>query len=177
MALFRAGSPAPGLEGLEQAAHMPFPSPPPALEGWSGSLWHRLSGFCLLRAAEWQLDQPSWSGRLRITAKGQVAYIKLEDRTSGKGKGGLLGAEVPGHPLCKGRGSPGPDEASQGSWEPVLDIEDPSALLSLLHSPTFNCSSHCPQVLKGGFLAKHLFFWGVLKEIQILEPQEGRPRG
>uniref|UniRef100_A0A8C0MY69 SUZ RNA binding domain containing 1 n=1 Tax=Canis lupus familiaris TaxID=9615 RepID=A0A8C0MY69_CANLF len=35
-------------------------------------------------AAEWQLDQPSWSGRLRITAKGQVAYIKLEDRTSGE---------------------------------------------------------------------------------------------
>ncbi|KAK2106021.1 Adaptin ear-binding coat-associated protein 2 [Saguinus oedipus] len=37
-----------------------------------------------LRAAEWQLDQPSWSGRLRITAKGQMAYIKLEDRTSGE---------------------------------------------------------------------------------------------
>ncbi|XP_069435414.1 adaptin ear-binding coat-associated protein 2 isoform X4 [Ovis canadensis] len=36
------------------------------------------------RAAEWQLDQPSWSGRLRITAKGQMAYIKLEDRTSGE---------------------------------------------------------------------------------------------
>ncbi|XP_020024434.1 adaptin ear-binding coat-associated protein 2 [Castor canadensis] len=36
------------------------------------------------RASEWQLDQPSWSGRLRITAKGQVAYIKLEDRTSGE---------------------------------------------------------------------------------------------
>ncbi|XP_055979130.1 adaptin ear-binding coat-associated protein 2 [Sorex fumeus] len=36
------------------------------------------------RAAEWQLDQPSWSGRLRITAKGQVAFIKLEDRTSGE---------------------------------------------------------------------------------------------
>ncbi|XP_052511814.1 adaptin ear-binding coat-associated protein 2 [Budorcas taxicolor] len=36
------------------------------------------------RAAEWQLDQPSWSGRLRITAKGQTAYIKLEDRTSGE---------------------------------------------------------------------------------------------
>lgn len=44
-------------------------------------------GFCPCRAAEWQLDQPSWSGRLRITAKGQVAYIKLEDRTSGKGWG------------------------------------------------------------------------------------------
>ncbi|XP_066231283.1 adaptin ear-binding coat-associated protein 2 isoform X2 [Saccopteryx leptura] len=36
------------------------------------------------RAAEWQLDQPSWSGRLRITAKGPMAYIKLEDRTSGE---------------------------------------------------------------------------------------------
>uniref|UniRef100_A0A2K6TSN5 NECAP PHear domain-containing protein n=1 Tax=Saimiri boliviensis boliviensis TaxID=39432 RepID=A0A2K6TSN5_SAIBB len=36
------------------------------------------------RAAEWQLDQPSWSGRLRITAKGQMAYIKLDDRTSGE---------------------------------------------------------------------------------------------
>ncbi|XP_019510392.1 PREDICTED: adaptin ear-binding coat-associated protein 2, partial [Hipposideros armiger] len=50
----------------------------------SGSLWQRLNGFYPLRAAEWQLDQPSWSGRLRITAKGQVAYIKLEDRTSGE---------------------------------------------------------------------------------------------
>ncbi|KAL0624391.1 LOW QUALITY PROTEIN: Adaptin ear-binding coat-associated protein 2 [Plecturocebus cupreus] len=36
------------------------------------------------RAAECQLDQPSWSGRLRITAKGQMAYIKLEDKTSGE---------------------------------------------------------------------------------------------
>lgn len=36
------------------------------------------------RAAEWQLDQPAWSGRLRITAKGKVAFIKLEDKTSGK---------------------------------------------------------------------------------------------
>ncbi|XP_069467216.1 adaptin ear-binding coat-associated protein 2 [Ambystoma mexicanum] len=36
------------------------------------------------RAAEWQLDQPSWSGRLRITAKGKMAYIKLEDKNSGE---------------------------------------------------------------------------------------------
>ncbi|NXU48305.1 NECP2 protein, partial [Turnix velox] len=36
------------------------------------------------RAAEWQLDQPAWSGRLRITAKGKVAFIKLEDKTSGE---------------------------------------------------------------------------------------------
>ncbi|NWR81778.1 NECP2 protein, partial [Centropus unirufus] len=36
------------------------------------------------RAAEWQLDQPAWSGRLRITAKGKAAFIKLEDKTSGE---------------------------------------------------------------------------------------------
>uniref|UniRef100_A0A5F9CTD4 NECAP endocytosis associated 2 n=1 Tax=Oryctolagus cuniculus TaxID=9986 RepID=A0A5F9CTD4_RABIT len=52
--------------------------------GRSRSAWLRLGGFCPRRAAEWQLDQPSWSGRLRVTAKGQVAYIKLEDRTSGE---------------------------------------------------------------------------------------------
>ncbi|XP_053307923.1 adaptin ear-binding coat-associated protein 2 [Spea bombifrons] len=36
------------------------------------------------RAAEWQLDQPAWSGRLRITARGKMAYIKLEDKTTGE---------------------------------------------------------------------------------------------
>ncbi|NWS78356.1 NECP2 protein, partial [Crotophaga sulcirostris] len=36
------------------------------------------------RAAEWQLEQPAWSGRLRITAKGKTAFIKLEDKTSGE---------------------------------------------------------------------------------------------
>ncbi|NXN96511.1 NECP2 protein, partial [Rhinopomastus cyanomelas] len=36
------------------------------------------------RAAEWQLDQPAWSGRMRITAKGKMAFIKLEDKTSGE---------------------------------------------------------------------------------------------
>ncbi|XP_054250987.1 adaptin ear-binding coat-associated protein 2 [Indicator indicator] len=36
------------------------------------------------RAAEWQLDQPVWSGRLRITAKGKTAFIKLEDKNSGE---------------------------------------------------------------------------------------------
>ncbi|KFZ46192.1 Adaptin ear-binding coat-associated protein 2, partial [Antrostomus carolinensis] len=28
--------------------------------------------------------QPAWSGRLRITAKGKLAFIKLEDKTSGE---------------------------------------------------------------------------------------------
>ncbi|NWJ08110.1 NECP2 protein, partial [Crypturellus undulatus] len=36
------------------------------------------------RAADWQLDQPAWSGRMRITARGDVAFIRLEDRTSGE---------------------------------------------------------------------------------------------
>ncbi|XP_015504101.1 adaptin ear-binding coat-associated protein 2 [Parus major] len=36
------------------------------------------------RAAEWQLEQPAWSGRLRVTAKGSTAFIKLEDKSSGE---------------------------------------------------------------------------------------------
>ncbi|XP_054857297.1 adaptin ear-binding coat-associated protein 2 isoform X2 [Eublepharis macularius] len=36
------------------------------------------------RAAEWQLDQPAWIGRMRITSQGKVAYVKLEDKTSGE---------------------------------------------------------------------------------------------
>ncbi|XP_048375182.1 adaptin ear-binding coat-associated protein 2 [Sphaerodactylus townsendi] len=36
------------------------------------------------RAAEWQLDQPAWSGRMRITSQGKMAYVKLEDKTSGE---------------------------------------------------------------------------------------------
>lgn len=48
------------------------------------------------RAAEWQLDQPAWSGRMRITARGSVAFIKLEDKNSGKepteaARGGVVG--------------------------------------------------------------------------------------
>lgn len=36
------------------------------------------------RAADWKLDTPDWSGRMRITARGKVAFIKLEDKVSGK---------------------------------------------------------------------------------------------
>ncbi|KAJ8360728.1 hypothetical protein SKAU_G00172530 [Synaphobranchus kaupii] len=35
-------------------------------------------------AADWKLDEPAWSGRLRITSKGKIAYIKLEDKISGE---------------------------------------------------------------------------------------------
>ena len=41
--------------------------------------------YCsLCRAADWKLDQPDWTGRLRVCAKGKECYIKIEDKTSGK---------------------------------------------------------------------------------------------
>uniref|UniRef100_H3DAZ7 NECAP endocytosis associated 2 n=1 Tax=Tetraodon nigroviridis TaxID=99883 RepID=H3DAZ7_TETNG len=36
------------------------------------------------RAADWKLDEPAWSGRMKITAKGKMAFIKLEDRNTGE---------------------------------------------------------------------------------------------
>ncbi|XP_073700338.1 adaptin ear-binding coat-associated protein 2 [Garra rufa] len=36
------------------------------------------------RAADWKLEEPAWSGRMKITAKGKVAYIKLEDKNTGE---------------------------------------------------------------------------------------------
>ncbi|XP_024126938.1 adaptin ear-binding coat-associated protein 2 [Oryzias melastigma] len=36
------------------------------------------------RAADWKLDEPAWSGRMKITAKGKKAFIKLEDRNTGE---------------------------------------------------------------------------------------------
>lgn len=35
-------------------------------------------------AADWKLDEPAWSGRMKITAKGHLAFIKLEDKNTGK---------------------------------------------------------------------------------------------
>ncbi|KAI9522851.1 hypothetical protein NQZ68_032413 [Dissostichus eleginoides] len=39
---------------------------------------------CFSSAADWKLDEPSWSGRMKITAKGKIAYIKLEDKNTGE---------------------------------------------------------------------------------------------
>ncbi|KAM3878187.1 adaptin ear-binding coat-associated protein 2 [Diretmus argenteus] len=36
------------------------------------------------RAADWKLDEPAWTGRMKITSKGKVAIIKLEDRNTGE---------------------------------------------------------------------------------------------
>ncbi|XP_005925352.1 adaptin ear-binding coat-associated protein 1 isoform X1 [Haplochromis burtoni] len=37
-----------------------------------------------IRAADWKLDAPDWTGRMRVTARGKVAYVKLEDKVSGE---------------------------------------------------------------------------------------------
>lgn len=44
----------------------------------------QMSISCFLRAADWKLDQPDWTGRLRVCAKGKECYIKIEDKTSGE---------------------------------------------------------------------------------------------
>ncbi|KAM9323741.1 adaptin ear-binding coat-associated protein 1 [Gastrophryne carolinensis] len=36
------------------------------------------------RASDWKLEQPDWTGRMRLTSKGKVAYIKLEDKVTGE---------------------------------------------------------------------------------------------
>jgi adaptin ear-binding coat-associated protein 1/2 len=42
--------------------------------------------FCfvgLVRAADWNLQEPTWTGRLRMVLRGTQLSIKLEDKTSG----------------------------------------------------------------------------------------------
>ncbi|XP_029631105.1 adaptin ear-binding coat-associated protein 2 [Salmo trutta] len=36
------------------------------------------------RAADWKLDEPAWTGRMKIISIGKLAYIKLEDKNSGE---------------------------------------------------------------------------------------------
>ncbi len=36
------------------------------------------------RAADWSLEAPDWTGRLRIVSKGNKCIIKLEDKNSGE---------------------------------------------------------------------------------------------
>ncbi|EDO36330.1 predicted protein [Nematostella vectensis] len=36
------------------------------------------------RAADWKLDVPDWTGRMRVCAKGKECYIKIEDKSSGE---------------------------------------------------------------------------------------------
>ncbi|KAJ7999079.1 hypothetical protein DPEC_G00211690 [Dallia pectoralis] len=36
------------------------------------------------RAADWKLDEPAWTGRMKIVAIGKLVYIRLEDKNSGE---------------------------------------------------------------------------------------------
>lgn len=44
--------------------------------------WYVL--YIFPRAADWKLDQPDWTGRVRVCAKGKECYIKIEDKSSGE---------------------------------------------------------------------------------------------
>ena len=35
------------------------------------------------RAADWKLDEPDWTGRLRVVSKGNDLVLKLEDANTG----------------------------------------------------------------------------------------------
>lgn len=143
---------------LEQAAHMPFPSPPGHWSDGAGA-----SGRGSMVFVPLGLRSGSWTSRHGVAGCGSLQKGRWPTSSW------RTGPQVKAREACSGLSAmpptlqrerqPGPDGASRGSWEPVLEIEDPSAPLSLLRSPTFSCSSHCPQVLKGVFLAKHLFFW------------------
>lgn len=37
----------------------------------------------IYRAADWNLTEPSWTGRLRLVANGELVSLKLEDKQSG----------------------------------------------------------------------------------------------
>lgn len=52
------------------------------------------------RAADWKLDAPDWTGRMRLTARGKVAYVKLEDKISGKREGDRTWLLYTGTSLC-----------------------------------------------------------------------------
>lgn len=37
----------------------------------------------MCRAADWKLDAPDWTGRMRVVSVGKKCFIKLEDKNSG----------------------------------------------------------------------------------------------
>lgn len=47
------------------------------------------------RAADWKLEEPDWTGRMRIVSKGKDLFIKLEDKTSGVNRSLLMKYCIP----------------------------------------------------------------------------------
>ncbi|XP_059399616.1 adaptin ear-binding coat-associated protein 2 [Carassius carassius] len=67
------------------------------------------------RAADWKLEEPAWSGRMKITAKGKTAFIKLEDRITGELFAQALVDQYPGSVV---------ESVSDSSRYFVIKIED-----------------------------------------------------
>lgn len=44
----------------------------------------QLKDSFLFRAADWNLQEPQWTGRMRLVAKGEELMMKLEDKASGE---------------------------------------------------------------------------------------------
>lgn len=42
------------------------------------------SSFFIHRAADWNLQEPSWTGRMRLVSQGDAIAIKLEDKITGE---------------------------------------------------------------------------------------------
>jgi len=47
------------------------------------------TGTCI-SAAEWKLDEPDWTGRLKAVSKGSEVVLKLEDVSTGLSAGVCL---------------------------------------------------------------------------------------
>lgn len=43
-----------------------------------------MTDFKCFRANDWNLENPDWTGRLRLVSKGNKCVIKLEDKVSGQ---------------------------------------------------------------------------------------------
>jgi len=39
--------------------------------------------YITFRAADWNLAEPNWIGRLKVIAKGEQCFVKLEDKNTG----------------------------------------------------------------------------------------------
>ena len=44
----------------------------------------------LFSAAEWKLDEPDWTGRLKVSAKGHNLHIRLEDKNTGNNNNNIV---------------------------------------------------------------------------------------
>lgn len=49
---------------------------------WSSPFLASIS--CFRRAADWDLPNPQWKGRLKVVARGDKCFIKLEDKITGE---------------------------------------------------------------------------------------------